>query len=189
MNGILLRRITSSNLSHQLSVFLKGSSVILILYVINEFLITKNGSSTKDLITLFGLFGLLCCGFIFLKILQKKNKDDVLVQKLYDNFNISSFEQIKQLDKKLVEQVKKEKLFVCNQGQVVGTRDYLLVDLREGHFELLPSKEIDRVQLNKIGRNSIVSIYLGKKRQEIPFKKRKDAEELIKTLQKYYLKK
>lgn len=183
--GILMRKISFSHTLNQLTIFLKGMTVICLLYVFNELFLQKN-TSFQIITPIFTIIGCLLIGGIALFLLKKRSKNQPLIDELYQTFNLASIDEIQQLDKKLVAQIKTEKLFVSNKNQVVGTKDFLLVDFREGLFQLFPTKNLKNISVHST--NTYFSLVLTYKEstKTIPFKKEKDAKELGKEIRKNY---
>lgn len=184
--GILMRKISFSHTLNQLTVFLKGMTVICLLYFFNELFLQKN-TSFERIAPIFPIIGCLLIGGIALFLLKKRRKNQPLIDDIYQTFNLESIEEIQQLDKKLVAQIKTDKLFVSNKNQVVGTKDYLLVDFREGLFQLFPTKNLTNVSVHSMKAHFSLVLTYKESTKTIPFKKEKEAKELGKEIRKNYL--
>lgn len=184
--GILMRKISFNHTVNQLTIFLKGMTVICLLYFFNEYFLQKN-TSFQNFSTILTILSCLVIGAIVLYFFKKRSKNQPLIAEIYETFKIGTIAEIKQLDKKLVEQVKKEKLFVSNNNQVVGTKDYLLIDFREGLFQLFPTKELKNVSIHPTQSYYTLNLVYKEGKKVIPFKKEKEAKELCKQIRKNYL--
>lgn len=185
--GILMRKISFSQTLNQLTIFLKGMAVICLLYVINEYFWQKNTSFQNTSAVLWTM-AILPIGGIIVSLMNRRSENQPLIDELYQTFEIDSIEAIKQLDKQLVEQLKLNKLFVSNKNQIVGTKDYLLLDFREGLFQLFPTKGLTKTQIAAKDSYYTLTLYYGELKKVIPFKKEQEAKELSKQLKKNYLK-
>ncbi|GGC93849.1 hypothetical protein [Enterococcus wangshanyuanii] len=183
--GILMRKVSVDKTLNQLMIFLKGSAVICLLYLINGWFIQKN-LTLKEVLALGPLYLILLIGFFILLKMKHEGRNDPLLQEIYENFQLSRFEEIKKLDQQLVKQIKKARKFVSNNGQVVGTADFLLADLRDGQFQLLPIKRIVTVELTAKGNQAAVEFELETKQYQLFFKKYKEAKELTDALKTHY---
>lgn len=161
-------------------------TVICILYFFNEYFLQKN-TSFQSVIPVLTTVVCLILGGIVLFLLKKRSKNQPLIDEIYQTFNLESIEEIQQLDKKLVTQVKTEKLFVSNKNQVVGTKDYLLIDFREGLFQLFPTKNLQKVSVHAAKSYYTLILTYKETKKIIPFKKEKEAKELCKEIRKNYL--
>jgi hypothetical protein len=183
--GILMRKVTFNKTLNQLTIFLKGSVVICLLYIINGSVIQKN-LTLKEIMALFPMYVLLIGGFFLLLFLKKNSQNEPLLQDIYENFQLTNFIEVKKLDQRLVQQIKKERKFVSHEGQVVGTTDFLLADFRDGQFQLLPICAVKAVHLMNKDRQSTVVFELGYHEAVIFFKKEKEARMLIEQLKGNY---
>ncbi|MBP2097671.1 hypothetical protein [Enterococcus rivorum] len=185
-HGILMRKISFSHTLNQLAIFLKGMTIICFLYFFNEYFLQKN-TSFQNFSAMLTILACLVSGGIGLVFFKNKSKNQPLIDEIYETFKIASIEEIKQLDKKLVAQVKQEKLFVSNNNQVVGTKDYLLIDFREGLFQLFPTRGLKNLSLHQTKAFYTLTLIYRDKKKTIPFKKEKEAKELCKQIRKNYL--
>ncbi|MFK4566536.1 hypothetical protein [Enterococcus sp. UD-01] len=183
--GILMRKVTFDKTLNQLAIFLKGSFVICLLYIINGSFIQKN-LTLKEIMALFPMYVLLVGGFLLLLFLKKRSQNEPLLQDIYENFQLTNFTEVKKLDQRLVQQMKKERKFVSHEGQIVGTTDFLLADFRDGQFQLLPIHEVKTVHLINKDRQATVVFELGYRETVIFFKKAKEAKTLLEQLKENY---
>ncbi|MFD2306715.1 hypothetical protein [Enterococcus termitis] len=183
--GIIMRKVSVDKTLNQLKIFLKGSVVICLLYIINGWFIQKN-LTLKAVGALAPMYLVLLVGFLILMRWKKHGRNEVLLQDIYDNFQISRFEEVKKLDQQLIQQIKKARKFVSNNGQVVGTTDFLLTDFRDGQFQLLPTKAITDIQLTREESQSMITINLDSKVYRLFIKKDKEAKELLDAVKTHY---
>ncbi|MTD37519.1 hypothetical protein GIX45_02500 [Erwinia sp. CPCC 100877] len=183
--GILMRKVTIDKTMNQLAIFLKGSFVICVLYIMNGWFIQKN-LTLKEAMVLFPLYLILIGGFLLLLLLKKSSQNEPLLQEIYKNFQLTNFAEVKKLDQRLVQQIKKERKFVSHEGQVVGTKDFLLADFREGQFQLLPISAMKAIRFTDKGRQAAVVFELGYREAVIFFKKEKEARALIEQIKENY---
>lgn len=183
--GILMRKVSIDKTLNQLIVFLKGATLICLLYFLNGGLIQKN-LALKDIIQFIPMYSILIIGFILFAFLKKKSHNHALLNDLYENFQVSRFEEIKKLDRKLMQQIKKDRKFISNNGQVVGTSDYVLVDFRDGQFQLLPAQMLKAITIEDKGKQCLVKIALQHKSVQLMFRNRKEAKEFADKLKKQY---
>lgn len=177
--GIILRKVTLDKTLNQLSVFLKGSLAILVLYVINGIFLEKS-FVFKDVQLLVGLYVVVAVAFYYLKSRKKIPKNNRVMNELKQYFEVDKFEDVEKLDKSLVKEIKDERKFVAGHGQVVATKNYILFDLADGQFKLLPTKKIKRMYLSQEGR-FVVNVETTVATEKFAFKNKKDAKDLIKA--------
>lgn len=183
--GILLRKVTLDKTLNQLNFFLKGAFMILLMYLLNGWLIEKN-LQIKDVQMIIGLYGLVFIGFFFLKKKKSSLSDNKVMHDLKDYFDIQKFTDVEQLDKKLIQEIKQQRRFVVNKGQIVGTQHFLLFDLTDGQFLLIPIKKVKGLQLERINQHFCVNIQTEVKKEKIFFKKKTEANEFILQYEKFY---
>ncbi|WP_242550366.1 hypothetical protein [Candidatus Enterococcus murrayae] len=183
--GILLRKVTLDKTLNQLNFFLKGAFMILLMYLINGWLIEKN-LKIGDIQTIVGLYGLVFFGFFFLKKKKHRLNDNQIMQDLQEYFDVQKFGEVEQLDKKLIQEIKQQRKFVVNKGQIVGTQHFLLFDLTDGQFLLMPVNKIKKLQLERIDQHFYVNLQTEIKKEKIFFKKKSDANAFILQFEKFY---
>lgn len=177
--GILLRKVTLDKTLNQLQIFLKGASMILLMYLINGLFLEKNFKAS-DIQLLATLYLAVFLGFLFLRRKKKSSKDNVLVDTIKQYFEIDNFSDIEKLDKKLITEIKNSRRFVANRGQVVGTENFLLFDLIDGQFKLIPVKSIQKMTVSSVDHRYYVRIETNVQAEKIFFKRKTEADELIK---------
>ena len=183
--GILLRKVTLDKTLNQLRIFLKGAFVILLMYMINGLFIEKNlASHDIQLLVILYLAVFLC--FLFLWRKKKTIKDNVLMGSIQQYFEIGGFSDVEQLDKELIKEIKNKRKFVVNNGQIVGTEKFILFDLIDGQFKLIPVKSIQHMAIETAGGRSCLSIQTTVQTETVLFKKRSEANELIEKYQSNY---
>lgn len=138
--GILLRKVTLDKTLNQLNFFLKGAFMILLMYLINGWLIEKN-LQIKDVQMVVGLYVLVFVVFFFLKKRKNSLSENQIMYDLKNYFDVQKFSDVEYLDKKLIQEIKQQRKFVANNGQIVGTQHFLLFDLTDGQFLLIPIKK------------------------------------------------
>lgn len=185
--GILLRKVTLNKTLNQLNFFLKGAFMILLMYLINGWLIEKN-LQIKDIQMVLGLYALVFLGFLFLKKRKNSLSENQVMHDLKNYFDVQKFSDVEYLDKKLIQEIKKQRKFVANKGQIVGTQHFLLFDLTDGQFLLIPIKKIMGVQLERVNQYFCINIRTEVKKEKIVFKKKGEANDFIYQYEKYYLK-
>ena len=131
--GILLRKVTLDKTLNQLNFFLKGAFMILLMYLINGWLIEKN-LQIKDVQMVVGLYVLVFVVFFFLKKRKNSLSENQIMYDLKNYFDVQKFSDVEYLDKKLIQEIKQQRKFVANNGQIVGTQHFLLFDLTDGQF-------------------------------------------------------
>jgi hypothetical protein len=87
----------------------------------------------------------------------------------------------------LIQEIKQQRKFVANNGQIVGTQHFLLFDLTDGQFLLIPIKKIMGVQLERVNQYFCINIRTEVKTEKIFFKKKNEANDFIHQYEKYYL--
>lgn len=177
--GILLRKVTLDKTLNQLQIFLKGAVVILLLYMINGLFVEKN-LKISDIQLLTALYLAVFLGFVFLRRKKKSSQDNVLLDAIKQYFDIDGFKDIEKLDKKLVMEIKNNRRFVANNGQIVGTKNFILFDLIDGQFKLIPVKSIEKMTISSWDNRYCVDIKTIVRSEKIFFKRKKEADELIK---------
>lgn len=177
--GILLRKVTLDKTLNQLQIFLKGALMILLMYLINGLFLEKNFKSS-DIQLLAALYLAVFLGFLFLRRKKKFSKDNVLVDAIKQYFDIDEFSDIEKLDKKLIKEIKNNRRFVTNKGQVVGTENFLLFDLIDGQFKLIPVNSIQKMAVGSVDNRYCVQIETNVQSEKVFFKRKREAEELIK---------
>lgn len=177
--GILLRKVTLDKTLNQLQIFLKGASMILLMYLINGLFLEKNFKAS-DIQLLAALYLAVFLGFLFLRRKKKSSKDNVLVDTIKQYFEIDNFSDIEKLDKKLITEIKNNRRFVANRGQIVGTENFLLFDLIDGQFKLIPVKSIQKMTVSSVDHRYYVRIETNVQAEKIFFKRKTEADELIK---------
>ncbi len=183
--GILLRKVTLDKTLNQLNIFLKGAFVILAMYMLNGLFLEKN-LQTKDIQLLVGLYLLVFLGFFFLKKEKNRLNDNQIIRDLKAYFSIKKFSDVEQLDKSLIKEIKHERKFITNNGQVVGTSSFMLFDISDGQFLLIPIEKIKKLEIEGIHKGYFVTIKTEVKREKIYFKNRKDANELVTQFKHHY---
>lgn len=183
--GILVRKADFDRTLNQLTIFMKGSGVVLVLYLINGFVIQKN-LDWKSLLTTTLLYLGLVGIYLLFKIKKQKGKKNPIIEEICSDFNLQSFAEIKALDQQLIQQLRKNRRFVSNNNQVVGTDNFVLMDFRDGQFQLLKVKEIQALTISKVGKSSVVFIQTNQKWKKIFLKKWGDAKELVDALKRNY---
>jgi Ca2+/Na+ antiporter len=138
--GFLLRKVTLDKTLNQLNFFLKGAFMILLMYLINGWLIEKN-LQIKDVQMVVGLYVLVFVVFFFLKKRKNSLSENQIMHDLKNYFDVQKFSDVEYLDKKLIQEIKQQRKFVANNGQIVGTQHFLLFDLTDGQFLLIPIKK------------------------------------------------
>lgn len=177
--GILLRKVTLDKTLNQLQIFLKGASMILLMYLINGLFLEKN-FKVSDIQLLAVLYLAVFLGFLFLRRKKTSSKDNVLVDAIKQYFDIDEFSDIEKLDKKLITEIKNNRRFVANRGQVVGTENFLLFDLIDGQFKLIPVKSIQKMTVSSVDHRYCVQIETNVQAEKIFFKRKTEADELLK---------
>ena len=177
--GILLRKVTLDKTLNQLQIFLKGALMILLMYLINGLFLEKNFKAS-DIQLLAALYLAVFLGFLFLRRKKKFSKDNVLVDTIKQYFEIAEFSDIEKLDKELIKEIKNNRRFVTNKGQVVGTESFLLFDLIDGQFKLIPVKCIQKMTVRSVDNQYYVQIETSVQAEKVFFKRKREAEELIK---------
>lgn len=183
--GILLRKVTLDKTLNQLNFFLKGAFMILLMYLLNGWLFEKN-LQVKDIQMIVGLYGVVFCGFFFLKKKKSSLSDNQVMHDLKDYFDVQKFAEVERLDKKLIQEIKQQRRFVVNKGQIVGTQHFLLFDLIDGQFLLIPVRKIKGLQLERINQHFCVNLETDIKKEKIFFKKKNEANEFIHQYEKHY---
>ena len=184
--GILLRKVTLDKTLNQLNFFLKGAFMILLMYLINGWLIEKN-LQIKDVQMVVGLYVLVFVVFFFLKKRKNSLSENQIMYDLKNYFDVQQFSDVEYLDKKLIQEIKQQRKFVANNGQIVGTQHFLLFDLTDGQFLLIPIKKIMGVQLERVNQYFCINIRTEVKKEKIFFKKKIEANDFIHQYEKYYL--
>lgn len=183
--GILLRKVTLDKTLNQLNFFLKGAFMILLMYLINGWLIEKN-LQIKDIQMILGLYAIVFVGFFFLKKKKNSLSENQIMHDLKDYFDIQKFSDVEQLDKRLIQEIKKQRKFVVNKGQIVGTQHFLLFDLTDGQFLLMPVGKIKGLQLERINQHFCINLQTEVKKEQIFFKKKSEANEFIRQYEMHY---
>lgn len=183
--GILLHKVTLDKTLNQLNFFLKGAFMILLMYLLNGWLFEKN-LQVKDIQMIVGLYGVVFCGFFFLKKKKSSLSDNQVMHDLKDYFDVQKFAEVERLDKKLIQEIKQQRRFVVNKGQIVGTQHFLLFDLIDGQFLLIPVRKIKGLQLERINQHFCVNLETDIKKEKIFFKKKNEANEFIHQYEKHY---
>ena len=181
--GFLLRKVTLDKTLNQLNFFLKGA---LLMYLINGWLIEKN-LQIKDVQMVVGLYVLVFVVFFFLKKRKNSLSENQIMHDLKNYFDVQKFSDVEYLDKKLIQEIKQQRKFVANNGQIVGTQHFLLFDLTDGQFLLIPIKKIMGVQLERVNQYFCINIRTEVKTEKIFFKKKNEANDFIHQYEKYYL--
>lgn len=184
--GILLRKVTLDKTLNQLNFFLKGAFMILLMYLINGWLIEKN-LQIKDVQMVVGLYVLVFVVFFFLKKRKNSLSENQIMYDLKNYFDVQKFSDVEYLDKKLIQEIKQQRKFVANNGQIVGTQHFLLFDLTDDQFLLIPIKKIMGVQLERVNQYFCINIRTEVKKEKIFFKKKNEANDFIHQYEKYYL--
>lgn len=184
--GILLRKVTLDKTLNQLNFFLKGAFMILLMYLINGWLIEKN-LQIKDVQMVVGLYVLVFVVFFFLKKRKNSLSENQIMYDLKNYFDVQKFSDVEYLDKKLIQEIKQQRKFVANNGQIVGTQHFLLFDLTDGQFLLIPIKKIMGVQLERVNQYFCINIRTEVKKEKIFFKKKNEVNDFIHQYEKYYL--
>ena len=184
--GILLRKVTLDKTLNQLNFFLKGAFMILLMYLINGWLIEKN-LQIKDVQMVVGLYVLVFVVFFFLKKRKNSLSENQIMYDLKNYFDVQKFSDVEYLDKKLIQEIKQQRKFVANNGQIVGTQHFLLFDLTDGQFLLIPIKKIMGVQLERVNQYFCINILTEVKNEKIFLKKKNEANDFIHQYEKYYL--
>ena len=184
--GILLRKVTLDKTLNQLNFFLKGAFMILLMYFINGWLIEKN-LQIKDVQMVVGLYVLVFVFFFFLKKRKNSLSENQIMHDLKNYFDVQKFSDVEYLDKKLIQEIKQQRKFVANNGQIVGTQHFLLFDLTDGQFLLIPIKKIMGVQLERVNQYFCINIRTEVKKEKIFLKKKNEANDFIHQYEKYYL--
>ena len=91
---------------------------------------------------------------------------------LKNYFDVQKFSDVEYLDKKLIQEIKQQRKLVANNGQIVGTQHFLLFDLTDGQFLLIPIKKIMGVQLERVNQYFCINIRTEVKKEKIFFKKK-----------------
>ncbi|MEO1768919.1 hypothetical protein [Candidatus Enterococcus ferrettii] len=170
--GILLRKVTLDKTLNQLQIFLKGALMILLMYLINGLFLEKNFKAS-DIQLLAALYLAVFLGFLFLRRKKKFSKDSVLVDAIKQYFEIAEFSDIEKLDKELIKEIKNNRRFVTNKGQVVGTESFLLFDLIDGQFKLIPVKCIQKMTVRSVDNQYYVQIETSVQAEKFSSKERK----------------
>lgn len=180
--GIILRKVTMTKTLNHLNYFLKGTSMILLMYLINSLFIEKN-FQMEDAKLLFGSFFFVIIGFLFIKKKGRYLSDNDVMQKITEYYNIKKFSDIEKLEKQLIKELKNQRKFITVDGQVVGTDNFLLLDFSDGQFMLLPIKKVKQMYMNKLYKQYVVTIFTESNREQVFFKKKKDASKFINDYQ------
>lgn len=160
--------------------------MILLMYLINGWLIEKN-LQIKDVQMVVGLYVLVFVVFFFLKKRKNSLSENQIMYDLKNYFDVQKFSDVEYLDKKLIQEIKQQRKFVANNGQIVGTQHFLLFDLTDGQFLLIPIKKIMGVQLERVNQYFCINIRTEVKKEKIFFKKKNEANDFIHQYEKYYL--
>lgn len=178
--GILLRKVTLDKTLNQLNFFLKGAFMILLMYLINGWLIEKN-LQIKDVQMVVGLYVLVFVVFFFLKKRKNSLSENQIMHDLKNYFDVQKFSDVEYLDKKLIQEIKQQRKFVANNGQIVGTQHFLLFDLTDGQFLLIPIKKIMGVQIERVNQYFCINIRTEVKKEKY-FSRKKRGEWLYPSI-------
>lgn len=181
--GIIIRKVTTDKTIHHLNYFLKGASMIILMYLLNGIFIEHNFQA-KDAKLVIVLYLIVAAAFLFIKKKRSSLMDNDVLESMKEYFAVAKFSDVEKLEKQLVKEIKNDRQFVADNGQVVGTRTFLLCDLADGQFLILPTDRIERMSLNKVDKYYVVNIKTDHTTEKLFFKKKKNAKEVVEEYQK-----
>ncbi|WP_040984986.1 hypothetical protein [Oceanobacillus jeddahense] len=147
--GIIVRRINGNNAFRHLILLIKGTTVLYLLFIINNIFMMEM-VNTSEVIRVTAIYFILQLVFVFAYVKNRKSnrlEGKTLFKELNKNYDVNSYEEIKQLDKRLAKQLRTKKKFVTHKGQIAATDDFMLMEMKDQRFFVWPTAGLKEISV------------------------------------------